>query len=1657
MLDIKSVTLVLFFPIKKKLGGRAMREQSSIHNVLEDIEKRFPSKIDKRKNGEAFEKLIKKFLEKTEHFQFKNVWLFNDWPSREKQSGTKIDLGVDIVAEDYCGNITAIQCKNHYHSKLSKDDVNSFFTELGKKCYHKGILVSTSNSKDISENIDKTLKQRSKDCIHITLDMLDKDYNVDWWSLYKEKPHSVKIKNKLEAHQKKAVKDVINGLSSADRGKLIMPCGTGKTFTALKIAEEMCEKNGSVLFLCPSLSLVSQTHREFMNHSEKEINSFIVCSDKSIKIKENETQTHLHEMPIIPTTNYKELFKYITNAPKGESRINVIFSTYHSIDVLSQAQKKKSLKPFDLIICDEAHRTTGIAKKDKDDASYWTRVHNDKYIKAKKRLYMTATPKIYSQRTKVKGEQNGYDIFSMDERDEKGVLQYGKELHRLSFSEAISQKLLSDYKVVILTIDENQVSTAMQSVFAKDSEVNTDDAVKIVGCYNALSKKFLNQKEWDLSGEGYKDITDQKPMKRAVAFSNKIKESENLKTIFNKVISEVFKGKGFNCEAKHVDGKMSSLNRDEKLKWLKGDDIGENECRILSNARCLSEGVDVPTLDAVMFLQSRKSEIDIVQSVGRVMRKPRDGSQKEFGYIILPIVIKSDADVNKALDDNKKYDVIWKTIQAIRSHDDRLQVEIDKLPYSQKMPSNMVVSHNIGKEESVRHIKRDDLDDKISLSFIKKLDQAIVGKLVLKCGDREYLFKLSKDIGDQFNTIKKRITDSFNGIGDVSCTKTLEKFLRDLKKTLNDSVTKERAAEMLAMHSVTKPIFSSLFESDDTFTKHNPVSRSMDKALKTFSSQIEAETRDLQGSYESIRKAVSKISDLKGRQNLIKEIYEKVFERAMPKLKDRLGIVYTPIEVVDFILRGSNELLKKEFGEDFSSQNVKIQDPFSGCGTFLTRLIENKDLIKDKDLKRKYSNELSMCDTSLFAYYISTINVEHAYHYRKNESKEGGIFLSRENYEPFERSVFQDTFASTETNSETTDFFLINDKKRKKINSEEIRVIIGNPPYSVGQKNANDNNKNTEYETLDEKVRKTYNKDSKAQKNSIDSYVRAIRWATDRVGDKGMVAFVTNGSFIDSRSADGLRHHLEKDFNTLYILNLKGDIKGARNDRNPDRARKEGDGVFGQGSQNRIAISFLIKNPEKTKTTIYYAEVKDYLKRDEKLSELKNKKSVLEDFDWKEIKPDKYNDWVNQRDESYESFLEMGNKGQKQESISQKKNIEKSIKKRDTLAIFDLFSNGVITSRDKWVYNFDKNLLSENVKNTVSFYEKEVKRYKKEKLKAPEIINIDSFVNNDMTKIKWSRHLKKKLKQGHKIEYNKSNLRLGIYRPFTKQWLYYTKNRDLNEEISQTDKIFPQSESENLALCVSGTGSLSTIMVNMIPERDMLRLGQIFSRYRYEETQKGIFQEIDNIPNQIINKFKQHYKDKQINGDAIFYYVYGLLHSKDYKEKYSNNFGKMLPRIPMVNDFWDFSKSGKKLSDLHVNYESVKKYPIKIIPSEISKESLKVNHREMKFAPKPLEKGEKSKEKDKTQIRYNDYITIKDIPLKAYEYVVNGRSPIEWVMDRYKVKVDEDSGIKNDPNMFSDNPRHILDLLQRVTTVSVETVKIVDSLPKITAFDKTAA
>jgi predicted helicase len=1624
--------------------------------------------VTEREKGTYFERLAAAYLtvDPIQAKEFSQVWAWADWAKEQGLSAK--DTGIDLVAKlrNDVG-FAAIQAKFYpADAIIKKQDIDSFISASGKDPFVRRLIIDTTTTA-WSGNAELMIKGQTIPVTRIGLPDL-RASPIDWAAFGVSSVPQLSPKKELRQHQLEALEAAREGLAQADRGKLIMACGTGKTFTSLRIAEDLAGPGKLVLFMVPSLALMAQTIREWVNDANVPIRAFSVCSDSQVGKRKGDdvAEMEIHDLALPATTDAAKLVAGVGKAKPDE--MTVIFSTYQSIGAITDAQSK-GLQEFDLVVCDEAHRTTGVTLADEGDSNF-VRIHSDEYVRARKRLYMTATPRVFGDAARSKADDFGAELSSMDD-----ATKFGETLFHRGFGWAVQNDLLTDYKVIVLAMDEALVSASVQKRLSDGaSELVLDDATKIIGCYKALLKQDLQQ---DL---GF----DPSPMRRALAFCRSIDASKLVRDEFSAVVEEynsslewpeeAYRPPDLEVDVRHVDGTFNARSRGELLEWLKQG--GEaNSCRVLTNARCLSEGVDVPSLDAIMFLHPRKSLIDVVQSVGRVMRK---SPGKKMGYVILPVGIPAGKSAEEALKDNEKYRVVWQILNALRAHDDRFDSTINKASLGQDISDRIqiigidadaelaAITHTVNDLPSRQKTERMGLGDKaadegdyvestpltsaqLQLGFeLDEFTRAIMARIVKKCGTRDYWEDWATNIAEIAQAHITRIQSIIEQPG-TDARSAFERFLSELRDDLNDTITERDAIEMLAQHLITRPVFETLFEGHK-FTEENPVSRAIQEILGVLTeTHIDRESRDLEKFYDSVRFRAQGLTDPTAKQKLVVELYDKFFRRAFPRTTEKLGIVYTPVEVVDFIIHSVNEALQSEFGQTLGSPGVHIMDPFTGTGTFITRLLQS-GLIKREEMEHKFRHEIHANEIVLLAYYIAAINIEATYH---------GIMGG--DYVPFEGMCLTDTFQLYEQDKDLiSDLMQDNSARRTRQKELDIRVIVGNPPYSVGQKSENDNADNVSYPKLDGRIRQTYAAKSKATlaRGLYDSYIRAIRWGSDRLGDAGVLAYVSNAGWLDANTADGLRKCLADEFSNIYVFHLRGNARTAGELR-----RREKDNVFGLGTRTPVAITLLIKNPKAAKHgQIHFHDIGDYLSREEKLSKISHFGSIggiTQANGWQSISPDDHGDWLSKRDGSFDKFIAVGDK------------------KGAGAKIFENFSQGVLTARDAWTYNASKHALGASMGGMISFYNAELERFNSsvpESDRRERGAVVDSFINTDSSKISWSRALKADLAKAKSFDFDESAITASLYRPFTRQWLYYS--RTFNEMVYQMPRIFPMGKVgvENRVIQFSGAAArdFSALMSSYLPSFDTIEKGQCLPRYVYEvaigvhgndedqadlladQNSSGELKRRDAISDEGLAYFQAAYPGEDISKDDLFHYVYGLLHSEDYRDRYADNLSKQLPRIPTVKsaaDFWAFVEAGRVLGDMHADFDSVEPYPVTYKEGDPS--TWVFDNAEKFYRVEKMRFGGKRGAIDKTTVAYNAHITMQNIPLGAYEYVVNGKPALEWVMERQVVKTDMASGIVNDANRYAietvGDPAYPLTLFQRVITVSLETMKIVKNLPKL--------
>lgn len=1717
----------------------------SFYELLSSIEQ---SSSDERDKGTRFENLVLDFLQNdpTYNNDFTKIQTYADWAQEHTDLvPNKKDIGIDLVATNLCldnepQTYTAIQCKFYAQdASVPKKEIDSFLAASDTDFFTGRMMIATNSN--WSDNALATLANKTVPCIVLDREKLAQS-SIDWSQYLKTGQVNV-TKRSLRSYQQTALQNVISGFKTHDRGKLIMACGTGKTYTSLKIAEAQTNNNGFVLFLVPSLALLSQTLSDWKQQSEFPIRAFAVCSDTTVgkKTKSGSIDELLtpNELNYPATTNEQDLAKHVQNAFKykeqnQEQGMVVIFSTYQSIEVIALAQNNLGMRPFDLVICDEAHRTaggylinpeltkqeilaqSGILKdadlsalnaeqnqaptqatteaepnpaQEKDtkaktksrkskldfideEEAVFTRVHNDQYIHAKKRLYMTATPKIYGDAAQKQKDNDEVVLYSMDDND-----VFGPVFHSLNFDEAVQLGCLVDYKVIILASDSRFVRDDSTLI----EKINEDHAARIIGSWKALNKYGTSEDLHD----------DAQPMKRAVGFAQVInRDAKNIKLAsklftqeFDNVIN-VYRSKvlelgnkerdafeeqeyeyvanhQLTCDCKHIDGSMNANEKGALLQWLR-EEPEQDHCKVLFNVRCLSEGVDVPALDAVIFLSPRKSQVEVVQTVGRVMRR---APGKKRGYVILPLVVDNLSDIDNALSRSDKFACIWqvlKALKAINPNDVIVDGALEKLSDRIEV---VCVNHNTidrkrtpggGGGPRIPEPVPDPDPKQIPLideMFEFKVESTIKSAIIKKLGNRREWEEWAEDVAEICknqvafikdklnNTENKELRYAFNDFKDqLSCSINGHKSNQDASQNANEalfggnSLSDDEVIEMLSQHIVIKPVLDALFKGY-AFTENNPIARALTDMLEKFDNNgLHKANKELEYFYRSVGIRMQNVKTIAERQSVIVDLFDRFFKVAFPKQQEKLGIVYTPLEVVDFINHSVNDILKQEFGQTFADAGVHVLDPFTGTGTFITRLMQSEDLIPRDALPYKYFNELHAFELMPLAYYVASINMEAVYQ----------EFFPNTPYAPNNITVLTDTFAlhDEEIAPIFKDSIGKNTSRRKQVDSLDLRVIIGNPPYSVGQESANDDNQNDRYlgdNGVDTRVQDTYVKEAKGlnlKGKLYDSYIKAFRWASDKLGDQGVIAFVTNAGWLDTASANGMRKCMSEEFSSIYIYHLKGNARTSGEQR-----RREKDNVFGVGSRAPIAITFLVKNPNaKEKGKIYFGCVDDYMTREEKLGQLAQLGSI-KCAQLSKIVPDEHNDWLNQRRTDFAKFITIDGK------------------KSDGLALFDNISVGVATNRDVWVYNSYKALLIKSL-NTCSNYFNQM------------VSDVSDTNSLDVGKslpncIKWTRSLKNQaLKRVKAPEVSDHFIVNAMYRPFFKQNLYY--NKFWIESPSIFDKLFPYSGAENLTIDICGVGSkeFSCLMTNCISDLQINFNGQCLPRYVYTEAPKGgligEFKSVqpdehgyvrsDGINEEAVKHFKDVYPEQadKVDVDAIFYYIYGVLHSPEYRSTYANNLQKELARIPRVatyEEFAAFEKAGRALAQLHVNYETVKPYDGCTIDAADG-----ASYRVEKLAYGKIAGQKGDAAKDRSTIIYNNSITIRNIPLEAQEYIVNKKSALDWIVERCCVSTDKDSGIVNDFNDYAKemgDEKYIFNLILRVITVSLETMKIVKALPKL--------
>ena len=1732
----------------------------SFKDVLDAIENRADMLRggEQRSRGAAFEQATKYFLTHDPAWAsvLSDVWLWSEPNNPLNPDGSAKDDGIDLVGRGRDDELWAIQCKYYQpNEELGKRELDTFFADAASRGVGNGHLIVAATTPRFTSDVKREIKRNG--CVLLGLNDFESE-GTDWSEFLPGAPKETRLRPRDD--QQQAIDACVEGFKEHDRGKLVMACGTGKTLTSLRLAEELMSrrdqeepsKAGSpfrVLFLAPSIALVSQTLRSWMRQAKEPIQGHAVCSDPSAANGGDTDETVL-DMHFPSTTDPQRLAEAVETSETllAGGGLDVVFSTYQSIQTTIDAQKQNGMPGFDLAVCDEAHRTAGTAD---GPESPFVKIHDRNLVNAERRLYMTATPKIYSQTAKGKAADRAAVLYSMDDEN-----TFGPEFYRLDFGKAVELGILTDYKVLVLGVSEqdpdaladamgrvwtdskgktlkelaarvgkarNDASRARRQADLEKAEKEAAGmAGKLVGVWDALRTRGVHEPiDTGLGGKvilglagqehgrpesgGGKDV---EPMRTAVAFTRSIADSKAVAQGFFETVARwknelAASGRpvagDLRIAAQHVDGSMSAGTRQEKLDWIAaGKD--PDECRVLTNARCLTEGIDLPSLDAVVFLQPRNSQIDIVQAVGRVMRK---APGKKYGYVIVPVVVPEDADPAAALA-SSDFDTVWQILQSLRSIDGHFDAMVNALALRNrerkaqdrrkggKKNRNGIKASERRDAESMALRAQDayqgdlDLDERVSTLF-----QA---RLVAKCGTTGYwddwagtvarIYEKTRQAVEQAVGREGKARDLFNG------------FLESLRGTLDPKMSEKEAVGMVSSHLVTGPVFDALFgQRTDAqgrrFADLNPVSRAMKPiatALRPLVEETDSENQ-LEHLYSQVRVAASAVrGDPAARQALVRDLYEKFFKTAFEADAKKLGVVYTPTGIVDWIEHAADRLLKQHFGLRLRDEGVNILDPFTGTGTFIARLLSN-GLIPAQDLERKYERELWANEIMPLAYYIAMVNIESEYAAARHAA---GL---ESGYEPFPGGCLTDTFRSTE-DSRTLDSRLFgeNNERVEQENRTPITVIVANPPYSAHQKDANDGNANEHYPALDQRIAETYIAGTKAQnKNGVyDSYIRAFRWASDRIAGpdgtgRGVIGFVSGGGWLKNLSFNGFRRSLCDEFSDIWVLDLRGN--GDRFDQTKEQLRREGENVFRNQSQSPIAVTLLVRDPGSGHHgRIHYHDIGETLSADEKLGILaRTVEDPIGGTEWESLEADKHGDWLDQRDDSFDELMPLA--------------LGKADEKRSALGVFAMYSCGIKTGRDAYSYSYSHPALAANMERLCDSYR----------------LSVESGERiEDMTRINWTRSLIHEWEKHKQIAFDPQAITEALYRPFCKKWLYYDPalvemmyrnarlfpkelvseaNSDSREDVPQREMMYRNARTSasplvNMVIDAGGVGSAEySVFASMTPvDLDAIKHGQCLPLYWYEKIQAGdgLFDEPasrpgdlivtaangarfvrhDAITDKTLSVFRETYpREESLQDDpskaktAVFAYIYGILNTTEYRRRYAANLTKEPPRIPLAKNFKAFRKAGTRLLELHAGYESAAPWTAEHGVADGIREAWKTaDHDGFRILDK-LRFAKNGKDEDRTRIIVNQALTLENIPSEAYEWTIKGLSPIEWILNQYQVKTDKKSGNPSDPNQWGiehGNPRYIIDLVEKAVTVSMKTQEIRAGLPPIDPLPQTA-
>lgn len=1420
--------------------------------VFREIRERSLSNADR---GRQFEEMMRAAFDANPEFDFSSVWLWDDWPQRQRE-GFAGDIGIDLVARQRSGDLWAIQCKFYDGTTVPSAEIDKFLATAQAAPFDKSLLVTTGR---VTANARTKLHHAGTRLV----DLAELDgWSVDWRECWADPTAMAWEERKSpRQHQQDALDDIGKGFQEVSRGTVVMPCGTGKSLVAMWAAEEHAGAGGQVLYAVPSISLMGQTMREWAANRTVRHEYIGVCSDPSTGKMPRGVSEDLASITMPVSTDRADIAERL-GLPSPTEAMRVVFTTYQSLPVVADAIQRANsemrrgshgFSPFDLFICDEAHRTTGIesAERKAARATGFHLAHDNAELPALRRLYMTATPRVFTPQAKKRAAQRSaeagrdLDSFSMDNE-----AVYGTRFYEMKFSEAIDQGLLTDYRVLIVAkrtdwfdsddayVEVLRAEDAKGRGNARGGLVNEGYATKLLGVLDALAApKSVVADEQRISGEMSAATGD--PLRTAILFTNTVNRSKviaergrypdllgdesGLIEAISRDLREKHPERGIiEVQADHMDGSTRADKRARQIGWLRDPrGAATSACRLLSNSRVLSEGVDVPALDAVVFMDPRRSAIDVTQAVGRAIRR---APGKECGYIVIPVVIPEGHDLtDEAVLAGDGFDVVWEVVRALRSHDDRVDLWLTELadPPIDVRPDpcrgcsrETCMRCNPSEEEPVAGHEQMALPLRIK----RELERRVFSRMVDVCGDKKMWPTWGKNAADVCEQVRKRLHAL---LSMPHAWQHFVKFVDSIRETAGDHVTEADALEMVAQHVVTIPIFDALF-ADSGFAKENPMSRAMDHLLARMGGipddeaaelagfdmaqrLFEAELKPLTRAYKMMRQMLSANITPTQKVDLMREIYDGFFQHAMRATTDRLGVVYTPVEIVNFMIRATDAICRKHFDRGLTDEGVNILDPFTGTGTFIHQILtiegaDGQPIIRDEDLERKYHHELHATELVLLAYYVAALKVEAGM-----EAREG---FADGKFDQFANIVHGDTFlCGTAFSDQRLDGTDENTRIAQKQNQLPIRVIIGNPPWSSGQDGAQQDNENIAYPEISERVRATYSQRHReisgrapGGNSAGNLYIKAIRWASDRVGDPrpiverrhsdtpGVIALIHPNSLATGTALAGMRSVLRDEFTDVYVINLRGDAYKSEEERDLEGQvvfgidiREDGREVRkGTGSRNGVQITFLVSDPDRTEFgrngRVFYAEVPERQSLAQKFGWLAGLFAGDEGFcgRFEEVPPNDAHDWVNLTDGSFgELPIPVCLPGHDS----------------DVGVAARSHASGVKTNCDTYVYDFDREALIVKMQAFIAAYDRA-----RRAVHGRGIPLEVATVNDEVEVIKWHATLRQSAKANKVIEFDESRIRRVLYRPFQQMWLY--EDDRILSSVKTISAMFPKDSRE---------------------------------------------------------------------------------------------------------------------------------------------------------------------------------------------------------------------------------------------------------------------